>query len=1163
MYCKEEPKYLTKKHRNKDFGIKLSKCYNFAEKTTGGFIMLLLKKLQKIFVTTWIYFVTIQLAFFPILPSSSVLHAKNKKVENKSIDDDSDDDSDDGDDFTVRQQKWVNNALFFQQQAKNFAMQTMQIQAQNAAAIAAAKQISALRPDSQLQQSKVFPACLIGHGVTTLPKNVCEQISDDTDSMVAQQYYSLAVDYESFYMKQLSKVQNTPVTVGTQCLKEQEETVMNQITSLINALQVESDKYTSATKEKINVLKNDLRKMEEVANILNGSGDADNKEKAKQFLEERVFKNDTSCRRAIDRQGYFGKGLYAVRDDIANSQTKAEYIINNEATIKTDLENDIKKIVDDFKESGYTDWTKSGLQSISTERFAGLQTAVGDEVKKFQAAYDRSASFLKENFNYKFPPLDANFDTRINAFIPEAEKYLVNKSIHDCVTKADDLNIGLSYKELLQGITQVTADKGKSAPAANTYKLNLEKFFNKVSNNITTDEELPSQTFIQDMLIDLVKSDKALDNTVRIRVKITGINGYPTPSQYFDSLITKCKQLYNDNKLGSINDPNGLNSIKKKVEMGMKYITEVRERTSGLTNNFANAARKQILECSYRTEKCSSEQEPDIYDPKTNPSFCLATAKDCSTHINACYNKVKTVIAQIETEQKARADKYNQVVRNIVNQQKQIKGVLANRMLQTASFIQAKLKGDIFTMPEGFLIEDASLDELSDLNGLKILGGDEPEKIFEQLPEKIKQLKGVLEDQKRKSKAKIDTYISEQESATKTNMSEWKDVQDKCKNNLLAYEQNINKMQQEQYKKMQEQQEAIGEFCRKASRLTCSNISKIADAATKAAALISDTTNAMISEFEDYCTQKKESRDAQDPERRKMRKDPEAVLCNELGGNTRDDELLAYFKNYIKDNAKKLLALNKKTQKDSESDISEKELISLISDSESTSKDIPKSLKGSNIGKFLDKYFHLKDGLDKAKSAMEEKLSTLKNDATSYETFKNECGTYYTDDKVHRPNIAKLSTGSKCPIPTLDSSLTTEYKANILNISNGFGYNGMCDMVTSILESNQKSCTGRSAAGDSELKCAYTESRIPSEFLSKLPSEVKTALEELGSIAGLKDKIESLVVDSPFGENGKAPECSGYTQNGYNQARGSGTGELGFGDPEFLKMMKKSGAIGE
>lgn len=735
-------------------------------------------------------------------------------------------------------------------------------------------------PPIQLLPSKFFPQCRLPKAKSDLPVNACSEVPNPNDQMgvmMMRQFQQTALDNESMFDNLLSVGQNSPQPVGIQCLEDNMKIALSQIQDKLNELEALSTKIKKETQAFKEMNKKLLTDMDSEAGELYGDPNPNIKNRTNRF--DKYFSAD--CKRIIGDKNLSSfktqGGLLGLRDSVlAPSNQSASDLINDEAKLTKDFDQQLKKIEKQIKEEGAENWSFRPAELVGRGRnpFLGMQQTIQSQKTELDREVKRIRGILRDEVGYDLPPLDNNFSHNLKDFSVNAKSFFRKKAINECVTMSGS-GTGLSVEKVLDGLRHSSA--GVQGNVVNNYRAGLESI-------------LKTDAFIEEKLEAIKKLDQEY-GVGRIKVKYSngvGKEAVDTPYELFRKNVSLCEDRVDQDNTYSANNP-GSKSVAEKIKRADTYIKKILSLEKSFAKNMVHEIRNQVMNCNGQAMEKSSctADNADITNPKSQ-GFCMSHAVACSNQIKSCFSEANKVVEMKTQKIKTLGANYDRNVAVLVASQERFLGLVKQQTLRDAEFLKRFIPGSEYSFPKDLFVKMPE-PEMNPKYGIELRGGGEL-KAIEELPKKIGLLKEMLKEQGNAVKGQLANYIKDQKSALEANKKDWQTIAKRCS----KANDEMKKMAAEAYAKQQEDFGKANAFCTKFDMMRqnpmggCDEADDLFnDAMEVSGAFLDQRVLSDVSEFKAHCKQAQNEKDrGTDDEDEEDKYSPLADLCRSQGNDT-------------------------------------------------------------------------------------------------------------------------------------------------------------------------------------------------------------------------------------------------------------------------------------
>lgn len=842
---------------------------------------------------------------------------------------------------------WVNGINSFigstAQMVQQYNQQNQMIQAQaNLASQLQIKPINAM----------YFPQCIISQAQTNIPAEVCGPISVDPsnqnktnyDLAVSDQMVKISEQYDAFYKQLLSPAQNTSMPVGIKCLKDAYRKELNgmqkkldYLTNLITQVN-EMDRKTKAE------LQMQKKAMDDLNYEINGGSKTKSDKQKSLDLEAKYF-NNAACKSVVPSSVFdSGNGVKGVKDFMTKGGNSGKSLrdvssdmLAKESTYRSQLSTQISRMQSKITKYGIEDWQKTFSMDELTRggltKFSGIEEVVTAEARNIMIAKDRVSNYLKENVNYKLPPLDGNFSKTVGTFSKESATYFKKKSIESCIKGG----LGLSYDQLIELIK----------PEGQGTRQNVRDGLSSILNK---------DGFITEKLDSIAALDKryGLDK-VSFKLKKGGSEKVYTPYTYFKEMVTLCTTDYEDDKTFSATGESRV-SDQQKVAQAESYLNELLGLERGFASKLAQSIEDEIVNCSDAPVGAGSCNEESMSVESKN--FCISAASKCASNVQQCAKHAENVFNALRTDLETKVKAYNTKIAAMVAEKNRLLKSEAFKSVFNSEWYGKYFNNSPYKLPENLIVAAPEL-AMSEY-GFMTHGGDSLEFLDPENPEnltaQLEKLKEMITQQSEEVGKVVGEYITAQENAMKQNQDEWSKVKEKCKKTKKDYAAAAQQYNAEQAKKAQEVNQEAGTWCsRYNSKPICGGTnspSALMEDSLKISAYINPDALDALAQAEKECLEKEQGTDDEKADKESEDKKL-AVIVDECRSSRKDKKLSDIAKSYgqdVIDDSSQLLEEINDALDDGDQEVSSEELEKFLGGEEPSSS-LEKLLKKSQAGK--------------------------------------------------------------------------------------------------------------------------------------------------------------------------------------------------------------------
>jgi hypothetical protein len=328
-----------------------------------------------------------------------------------------------------------------------------------------------------------------------------------------------------------------------------------------------------------------------------------------------------------------------------------------------------------------------------------------------------------------------------------------------------------------------------------------------------------------------------------------GSNGSVTPYQLYNQQLDLCEaQLTQPGEAGQL-------SLQEKVEETQRLINEIKADKDRFVRNIDNQILDEVINCSnapMAAGACTVAGAETMLNP-AGDNFCIAHASQCSTDLKACHKEAEDEIKVKKDHTAILAEEYNNNFVALVAQQNQLAQQVQANILSLAEMVNQMIPGTAWEFQGESLALTPPKPELVGELGVHLRGAGDFESI-DQLKERIRQMKQLLQDQSQKVEREVNDYIALQEDNMQEAKKDWEELAEKCNQQIAEARQRQGEMEAQQNQALAEANGFCTDYNRAAAQPSCGLVSSLAGASIESASSMVGSAHRNAQAVErDYC----------------------------------------------------------------------------------------------------------------------------------------------------------------------------------------------------------------------------------------------------------------------------------------------------------------------
>ncbi len=660
-----------------------------------------------------------------------------------------------------------------------------------------------------------FQGCLVAQKLSAFPPQKCESeifLGPQAQDQYQQYNFNKAnadenVNFLKDMLDQTKSETATGAVSGIKCLEDRVTLEETKFQNLLNLLTSQADLIKRKNEIFKEQLKNTERQMEDIHSLLNGTGQGEeNNNKKERSLSGLI--NSKQCQDLLTETAIAGAtrqgGLLKLRSNITTQNDNASEYRNREQQLEDETRKQISQIAGHIGTYGVDAWLSiSSNDSTSTfkrQKIGNFQAVKQDAIERFRLEKASLQGELKKAGLSSIPNMGKNFSNNFGRYRANYRSTFKKQYIEGCVFNTNSSkgpgNINMLISNLYQPGT-------KRKGTVNSFKSELQGIFD--STGYIEDKVEKVQALVQRYGENTVVAD-FMRNGQRTSTNIANI---------LSNAINVCQKQYERV------DINALFSPRQQLDTVSTLLEEYQDLGTDLSTEITSSLREKILNCDGQTVTTDSCRQGNPFSPEED-SFCFSKAKKCSSDIASCHSSLDTLVNQQTHELNRIADTENLKRKDFVGHQNAILTDLKTKIGTYAEMINATVPGANFSFPEDMFIKTP--ETAQNRFGVFLVGGDNIESLFEELPQKINTLKDSLSEQNEKMRAQLGDRINDIRQGLQESLAEWQEVSSSCGQKLQNFQTKMGEHQAQQAQQEGEMMQKTKAFCRKYNDLQGFNL---------------------------------------------------------------------------------------------------------------------------------------------------------------------------------------------------------------------------------------------------------------------------------------------------------------------------------------------------
>ena len=623
-----------------------------------------------------------------------------------------------------------------------------------------------------------FQGCLIAQADPPLGGNQCNEAQENVPFLQG--------------MLDGAKNETSGVALsGIKCLEDRVKLEGTKFQNLLNHLTVQAD----FIKQKNEAFRKDAlsgrEHMKEVNAILNGGG-LNMADRQARSVGELI--GDDSCLDILSAHNQGGSvdeinkqgGLLGLRSLISDTHSKAGQFGRNADDIEQRITEGIDEITEGISQ-GIDPWLNFQASSqADMPPFGDFEKIKQREMRRFQEQRARIREELSANgFEGSPPRMGRDFVTETaGKFNSEYTTRTKKKYVDGCIRDGSN-ELGPRFGTLSDLLGRL---RQNGASARGTTVDSFRGEVAAVLNNRT------SGLYIEDKLEAIgAIAERGGYKGIVVNTVMNGRTVSASLHTALAAMVENCRYAYENAK-----DEGGF-TPSQKTEANIELLGEYRKLAEGFQSRMASSLRQEVLECRSEAPAAGTcNADRFVADA---PGFCFTQAKTCAEDVKTCHGKVQGLIDNNTRRLKTLADAYNEGAVNLIASQNEVLKEIKRLTNNYAQMINATVPGADFRFPEEMFITppDPSESEL----GIFLIGGDDMDSLFDQLPQKIEEIKGALGEQHQKMMGQLQKFIDDQNQKIRQRLEAWKGIAATCNEGMQKNMEQMANQQQQHAEAMQ------------------------------------------------------------------------------------------------------------------------------------------------------------------------------------------------------------------------------------------------------------------------------------------------------------------------------------------------------------------------
>ncbi len=703
--------------------------------------------------------------------------------------------------------------------------------------------------------SKLFPGqCMVLPARTNLPVGACEgqlpvatRAGDFMGRLAAVQQVGQSTTIAQMAQGKILSIDtlinldtNNPATnEGLACLHREAKELQDQFTKKQQELEALIGRIDLNNKAFIEQNEARVSAMADNAYLLYGTNFRGKANAAHLKLKDSFSQG---CQEIIGLSALGGvsNGLDGLNQELLTPVAQASTLYQrNQPDYERQIREQVSNLLNDFEEYGIASYDPSTgvVPGRGQIKFKGIDAVIAKESEKLMKKYQTYQRIIAD-YNIadaSLPALDHKFESELERLSQNASNLYLQQAVDDCMSGRDRSVSALTTEQIIQNLNYIPTDGTGST---------LESYATSLRSILNSDRTMRQK----------IEEIRLLDARIGGNVQISmhhfdGSNGSVTPYQLYNQQLDLCEaQLTQPGEAGQL-------SLQEKVEETQRLINEIKADKDRFVRNIDNQILDEVINCSnapMAAGACTVAGAETMLNP-AGDNFCIAHASQCSTDLKACHKEAEDEIKVKKDHTAILAEEYNNNFVALVAQQNQLAQQVQANILSLAEMVNQMIPGTAWEFQGESLALTPPKPELVGELGVHLRGAGDFESI-DQLKERIRQMKQLLQDQSQKVEREVNDYIALQEDNMQEAKKDWEELAEKCNQQIAEARQRQGEMEAQQNQALAEANGFCTDYNRAAAQPSCGRVSSLAGASIESAGSLVGAAHSNAQAVErDFC----------------------------------------------------------------------------------------------------------------------------------------------------------------------------------------------------------------------------------------------------------------------------------------------------------------------
>ena len=595
-----------------------------------------------------------------------------------------------------------------------------------------------------------------------------------------------------------------PGHTGIKCLKDRMDLEKQKFQNILNYLTTTVDEIKRKNEMFKQELANSDRQMEDIHALLNGNNSISGQRNAnKQERSLADLFSSQKCQKLLTKQTLDNAtqtgGLLGLRSNFTDHYDKATAYDNQQDQLKELFNNQVRNISNNIRDYGIDGWIEnlsSQNNNLSEyQNIGNMQALIQDKAQQFTLRRNALQGELEKMGISSLPRMDLNFSNKFGRYRNTFKRKAKSNYIDQCVLGERSNGSFGSLDAIISGLRQRgTASKGN----VSTFKSQLQSILREhglIEYKMSEIQSLVKEYGEEAIVVDFLKDGRRTSGNIY---------------SVLQHNIANCDIQY------ETEDQGGGQTMQQMDREVDSLLGQYQRLASDLSSDITQSLREEVLRCENRvvtTESCLQAGAMS----SSGPSFCFNKANQCSSEIKSCHSQIDNLVKDNTMKLNTIADFNNKKRIQLISEQNAVLNELKKHITTYGGMINAIVPGALFDFPEEIFLKTPEMAESK--FGVLLVGGDNIESIFKELPQKIESLTNELKGQNNLMMNELKNGIDKQVNNIRRNMgkalTEWQAIASSCGEKLQQFQVQMAEIQRQQMEQYQQWQEKAHAACQR------------------------------------------------------------------------------------------------------------------------------------------------------------------------------------------------------------------------------------------------------------------------------------------------------------------------------------------------------------